>query len=168
MNKKLRKLVYLAMFTTLAVALHIFEGALAIPLPSGIKLGFANIVALIVIEIFSAKDMVVVNFLRVILAGLLGGSIFSYPWFISLGGVILSSLAIMICKRCFGLPIVSLSIMSALFHGIGQIIVVVYIYQSLAIASWIIVLFASSIPTGIFTGMIASTCLHYLKNRIKC
>lgn len=167
MNKKTKKLVYIAMLTTLAVALHTFESYLAIPLPYGIKLGFANIISLVTIELFSAKEMAVVNTLRVILSGLLRGSLFSYTWFISLGGVALSSIAIIVVKKYTDLPMISTSIVSAIFHGIGQILVVVYIYQSWLMAMWIIVLFASSIPTGIFTGMIALSVVKYLNKYTK-
>lgn len=163
MNKRTRKLVYVSMLTTMAIALHIFEASLALPLPYGVKLGFANIVGLITIELFSAKEMAIVNFLRVCLGGLIRGSIFNYTWFISCGGVFLSSIAVMVFKKYFKLPIVSLSIISAIFHGIGQILVVIYIYQSLAMASFIILLFSTSIPTGIFTGLSAVAVLRHLK-----
>lgn len=167
MNKKTRKLVYIAMLTTLAVALHTFEASLALPLPYGIKLGFANIISLVTIELFSAKEMAIVNILRVVLAGLLRGSIFSYTWFISAGGVLLSSIAIMLVRKFTKLPMVSTSIVSAIGHGVGQILVVVYIYQSWAMATWIIALFATSIPTGIFTGIIANTIVMYLSKYTK-
>ena len=163
MNKKTKKLVYVSLLSTMAIALHMFEASLAIPLPHGVKLGFANIVSLVTIELFSTKEMFIVNILRVVLGGLLRGSIFNYVWFISVGGVLLSSIAIMLAKKLTDLPIVSISIISAIFHGIGQIIVVVYIYQSILMASFIILLFVTSIPTGIFTGLSAIAVIKHLK-----
>ena len=163
MNKKTKKLVYVSLLSTMAIALHMFEASLAIPLPYGVKLGFANIVSLVTIELFSTKEMFIVNILRVVLGGLLRGSIFNYVWFISVGGVLLSSIAIMLAKKLTDLPIVSISIISAIFHGIGQIIVVVYIYQSISMASFIILLFVTSIPTGIFTGLSAIAVIKHLK-----
>ena len=88
MNKKTKKLVYVSLLSTMAIALHMFEASLAIPLPYGVKLGFANIVSLVTIELFSTKEMFIVNILRVVLGGLLRGSIFNYVWFISVGGVL--------------------------------------------------------------------------------
>lgn len=163
MNKKTKKLVYVSLLSTMAIALHMFEASLAIPLPYGVKLGFANIVSLVTIELISTKEMFIVNILRVVLGGLLRGSIFNYVWFISVGGVLLSSIAIMLAKKLTDLPIVSISIISAIFHGIGQIIVVVYIYQSILMASFIILLFVTSIPTGIFTGLSAIAVIKHLK-----
>ena len=163
MNKKTKKLVYVSLLSTMAIALHMFEASLAIPLPYGVKLGFANIVSLVTIELFSTKEMFIVNILRVVLGGLLRGSIFNYVWFISVGGVLLSSIAIILAKKLTDLPIVSISIISAIFHGIGQIIVVVYIYQSILMASFIILLFITSIPTGIFTGLSAIAVIKHLK-----
>ena len=69
----------------------------------------------------------------------------------------------MLAKKLTDLPIVSISIISAIFHGIGQIIVVVYIYQSILMASFIILLFVTSIPTGIFTGLSAIAVIKHLK-----
>lgn len=167
MNKKTKKLVYISMLTTLAIALHTFETSLAIPLPYGIKLGLANIISLITIEVFSDKEMVFVNVMRVLIVGLLRGNIFSYTWYISVGGVVLSSLAILLVKKFTKLPMVSTSIVSAIGHGVGQILVVVYIFDTWAIATILILLFATSIPTGIFTGMIANSAVTYLKKYTK-
>ena len=166
MNKT-RRMVYLALLIGLAIALHTFEASLALPLPYGIKLGLANIISLVTIQFFSLPEMALLNILRVVLSGLLTGNIFNYMWFISCGGVLFSTVIIIIGKRLFKMPVISLSILSSIFHGIGQVLVVCYITSSSAFLTWLLIMFISGIPTGIFTGTVASVCINYLKGRLK-
>lgn len=154
-HKKTRKIVYLALLSALAIVLHTIDHYLSAPLPLGVKLGLANIIALVVIEIYGAKEMFVINFFRVVISGLITGSIMSYPFFMSCGGVFLSSIVLMALKKWTTLPMVSLSIIAAVFHNIGQIIVLSFVLSSKAFISYLFVMLASSIPTGILTGLVA-------------
>lgn len=163
---KTRRIVYLSLLIALAIAMHTFEASLALPLPYGIKLGLANIISLVTIQFFTLPEVATLNFLRVVLAGLIGGKIFNYMWWISCGGVFLSTIAIMIGKKLFKLPVVSLSIVSAIMHGIGQVLVVSYFFDTFAFVPMLIIMFISGIPTGIFTGMCATTCINYLKKHL--
>lgn len=154
-HKKTRKIVYMALLSAVAIVLHMIETMLQLPLPMGMKLGLANIISLVVVEIYDVKEMFVVNFLRVMISSLMTGIFLSPGFFISCGGVLLSSIALAIVKKMTKLPMVSMSILAAVFHNIGQILVVSFMYSNLAIMSYIFILLASSIPTGIFTGLTA-------------
>ena len=68
-----------------------------------------------------------------------------------------------VLKKVTSLPIISTSIIAAVFHNIGQVLVVAYLLSSQAIMSYIFVLLASSIPTGIFVGMVAIEILKRVK-----
>lgn len=162
-HTKTRKMVYMALLSAIAIVLHIVETALQLPLPAGMKLGLANIISLVVIELYGVKEMFIVNFFRVIISSLMTGIFMSYPFFISCGGVLLSSLALAMIKKLTDLPIVSTSIIGAVFHNIGQVLVVAYLLSSQAIMSYVFILLASSIPTGIFTGMTAIQILKRVK-----
>lgn len=162
-HKRTQKIVYLSLLAALAIVLHMVESSIPLPLPLGVKLGFANIISLVVIQIYGTKEMYIVNFFRVMISGLLTGTLMSHPFFISCGGVLLSSLILALLKRYTSLPIVSLSIFAAIGHNIGQIAVVSFFLTSIAMVPYLFILFASSIPTGIFTGLISIE----IKNRIK-
>ncbi len=162
-HKKTRKIVYLALLSALAIVLHTVDHYLSAPLPFGVKLGIANIIALLVIDIYGTKEMFVVNFFRVIVSGLLTGSLMSYPFLMSCGGVLLSSLALALLKKLTQLPMISVSIIAAVFHNIGQIIVISLIISSAAVMPYIFVMLAASIPTGILTGMAAIEILKRIK-----
>ena len=157
-----KRLVHLALFSAIAIVLHSIEAMLPLSLPLGVKFGFANIISLVVVYKYGVKDMFVVNMMRVMISGLLVGNIMSYPFFMSLGGVLLSSIALLIVYR--HLPIVSTSIISALFHNIGQLIVLSFFVSLRAVMSYLFIMMLSSIPTGILTGLCANEILKRLKN----
>ncbi len=162
-HQKTRKMIYMALLSAIAIVLHMIETALQLPLPVGMKLGLANIISLVVIHLYGIKEMFIVNVFRVIVSSLMTGIFMSYPFFISCGGVFLSSAALAILKKLIDLPIVSTSVIAAIFHNVGQVIVVAYLLSSQAIMSYVFILLASSIPTGIFTGMVAIEILKRIK-----
>ncbi len=161
MQRKTKKLVYIALLSAVAIVLHMVESMLSLPLPLGVKLGLANIISLVVIELYGPRELIFVNFLRVMISHLIIGQFMSYMFFISCGGVLLSTLAIIISKRWF--PIVSLSIISAIFHSIGQLIVVSFVVSSIALLPYIFLMFVLSIPTGIFTGLVAGEIIKRIQ-----
>ncbi len=164
-HKKTRKMVFIALLSAIAVVLHSVETMLQLPLPLGMKLGLANIISLVAIELYGVKEMFIVNIFRVIISGLLTGTIGQMPFFISCGGVFLSSLALACIKKLTDLPMVSTSIVAAVFHNIGQVLVVSFIYDQIAIMSYVFILMASSIPTGILTGMTAIQILKRIDKK---
>ena len=150
-----RKIVYMALLSAIAIVLHSIEAALPLPLPLGVKLGFANIISLVVIEIYGAKEMFIVNIFRVMISGLITGSLMSYPFFMSCGGVLLSSIVLALISHLTNLPIISKSVISAIFHNIGQLLVLAFVVDTMAIMPYLFITLASSIPTGILTGLCA-------------
>lgn len=56
-HKKTKKMVYLALLSAIAIVLHMIEGSIPLPLPPGVKLGLANIISMVVIEMYGAKEM---------------------------------------------------------------------------------------------------------------
>ena len=70
-----RKMTLLANFLAIAIVLNIIESAIPIiPVP-GAKLGFANVVTLIIIYVYSFKDGFALTILRVLLVALLSGKL---------------------------------------------------------------------------------------------
>lgn len=162
-NKRTKRIVYLALLAAMAVVLHTVDHYISAPLPLGVKFGLANIISLVVVEIYGAKEMFAINFFRVMISGLMTGSIMSYPFFMSCGGVFLSSIVLAFLKKLNKLPPVSVSIIAAIFHNIGQLTVLAFVLSSKAFYSYILVMMISSIPTGIITGMVSLEILKRIK-----
>ena len=161
MNKT-KKLTYVTMLTALAIVINVAENAFLPSLPLGSRFGLANIIALITINRCDNGEMVTVNIMRVILANLLTGTIFGTKFFIAIGGVILSSVSLIITKK-LKCTILFSSIISALCHMAGQMLVVSFIYGTLMMFTAFPLYIISAVGTGILTGIIASEVLKRVK-----
>ena len=155
---KNQHLTYVTMLGALAIVLNLFESYFIPPIQFGIRFGIANIIALVTISLFSVKDLIVVNTLRVVIGGLLRGIIFGAPFWISAGGVILSTLVIILCHKAH-CTLGFTSIMSAISHSLGQVGVVILLYQQVGIGALLPILALASIVTGCLTGFIAKECI---------
>lgn len=162
MNKDIKRYTIIAVLSALAVVINLFESFFIPPVQFGIRFGLANIVSLVAIYFVGKKDMVLINALRVIIANLLRGTIFALVFWISFGGVILSTIAIIILFQLKS-SLLFTSIISAIAHSVGQVMVVVLVYNQILIASIIPLLLISSIVTGILTAFIAKLTLNRLK-----
>lgn len=153
------------MLVAMSILFHMVEPSLPIPVP-GIKLGLANIIGLIALSIFNEKMMLGINFSRVILASLMRGILFGTGFWISLGGVALSSLVAILCYRTHKFTMIGISVASSAMHGLGQIFVLMLINTTPMMIYWLPVLWFSAIPTGILTGSIAIQVLKRLQGRL--
>lgn len=159
MNTK--RLVTLALFSTIALTIFMIESSLPTlaPIP-GIKLGLANIITLFLIVNYSNKDSFLVLIVRIILASIFTGQMMSFLY--SLCGGILCFLSMSIMNRIFKSRYIYLtSIIGAIFHNIGQITVAVIILHSAGVLAYLPLLMISAIITGLFTGL----CTHFLTRK---
>ena len=85
MNKT-RRLTYVTMLSALSIVINLFESMFIPPIQFGIRFGLANIIALITIELFGVKEVLIVNTMRIVIGSLLRGVIFGSPFWISFGG----------------------------------------------------------------------------------
>lgn len=164
--KKVRRMVELTMMLALGIVFHYAEGLIELSTLPGVRFGFANIIGLMCLYIYGPKEMFEINFARVVFASLLNGRLFSTGFFLSLSGVILCSLASVIAYKRHKLSILGVSILSGVFHGIGQILCVMVIYNTSAMVYYLPVLTLAAIPTGLFTGYIAHLVLKHTKGGI--
>ena len=159
---KTKRLAVLSMLVTMSIILQLVEPGLPLPVP-GVKLGLANIMGLITLFMFSSKEMYVVNIMRVVLAFLLRGNIFQTAFWLSLTGVLLSTTMVVILKKTTPMSMIGLSVASSVFHGLGQVIAVSYIYQSIFMISYLPIMWVLSIPAGILTGVMSVQVLKRIK-----
>ena len=124
------------------------------------KIGLANIFGLIVLYRYGSKEMFGFNILRVLLASLLKGSLFSVSFFISMTGIILSSAVMIFMYKKATLLFVSL--IAAVMHNIGQLTAVMYIYAEVQVFVLGPLLVIIALPCGLLTGFIAKEVLKRL------
>lgn len=161
MNKT-KKYAYLAVFCALAIVINLVENIFIPPLSFGIRFGLANIISLITLKLMGVKEMCLVLLLRLTLGNLLNGTIFGTPFWISSLGIILSAIIIILLNK-INASIIFTSMMSSIFHTLGQVIVVCYIYGEINIIVLLPVLIISSLATGILTGLLSLEVIKRIK-----
>lgn len=160
-----KKMVVLGLLVSQALILHIVERMIPVPVPvPGIKLGLANAISLVTIVIFGTKEALVVVVLRTFLGSVFGGGISSFLY--SLIGGIISALAMAILYKrfsnLFSLPVIS--VVGAVFHNIGQILVASLIVQNAKLFYYLPVLLVSAVITGLFIGFAVQYTLRPMKH----
>lgn len=157
-----RKLVRLSMLLSLSIVLSILESMIPVvgTIVPGIKLGLANAVIVFVLYMYSFKEAVYVSILRIIIVGILRTGLFSIMFFFSLSGALMSILFMMLFKK-MKLSIVGVSIVGAVAHSIGQIIVAIIFLNNINIVYYLPYLLLLSIPTGIIVGISAKEVIKY-------
>ena len=160
-NQSTKKIVRLALFLALGVVLNIIESMLPILIPiPGVKLGIANTIGLIVLYYYGPKEYTLIGFLRVLLVALLRTGIGSISFILSLSGWLLSTLFVLFVYNFKKVSIFGLSMSSAVMHGVGQIIMVVFIYSLPEMINYLPILIVSGIISG---NVLALLCSELLK-----
>jgi len=162
-----KKLVIISLFVSQAIVLSIVERMIPINFAvPGAKLGLANIITILSLYIFGLRETILIVLLRTFMASVFGGTLLTFLY--SLSGALISLLVMYLLKK---LPkdkftIVGISVFGSISHNIGQIIMAVFIIQSINIALYLPMLITISIPTGLFVGYSSKKMLKYL-NKIK-
>ncbi len=150
-----------AKLAALAIGLHLLESIMPSPLP-GVKPGIANIVTLFVLYRFNFATAAWVSLIRVFATSLLLGNFLSPTFALSLGGAIMSlgilRLAQYLPRQYFG-P-VSLSILAAFAHMIGQLILVrLWLIPHAGLAYLVPLFMAAALLFGLINGIVTSHLL---------
>ena len=160
---KNKRYTLIALLASLSIVINIIENIFFPPLSFGIRFGLANTISLITINIFGIKEMLFIVLIRLTLGNLIKGTIFGTPFMISAFGLFLSSLAIIILKK-FKSSIYFMSMISAIFHTLGQMIVVTYLYNEINILYLLPILIILSLATGFLTALISKEALKRIRN----
>lgn len=161
--KDTKKLVYISLLIAEALVLHIIEGMIPVPfITPGARLGFANIITVISLYTLSYKDTAVVLFVRILLSVMFGGSISRLMY--SLGGAVFSFISMMIAINLFKdkVSIIGISVIGAVFHNVGQLIVASLIVETLGVMLYLPVMTIAAIGTGIFVGLTSNFVINHL------
>lgn len=161
-----QRMTRLALLTAAAAVLGYFDNILssAMLLPTGIKLGLANTVLLYAIYLLGPSSSVILMGLKVVLTGLMSGNLAS-AFLFSMGGGALS-LAMMLLVRALGkdsVSIVGVSVVGAVFHNVGQLLVASFVVQTMPLMVYIFPLLIAAIITGILTGLAGQRLVKVLR-----
>ena len=151
-----RKIALLGILTAGTIVIAILESFIpSVGIP-GVKLGLANIMILVILYELGILDAIIVNILRVVVVGLVRGSIFSIGFLMSLTGAIFS-LGIMILFYVLikKFSIIGVSVIGSLFHITGQVLIAMIFLGSAYVILYLPIIAISAIITGVFVGITA-------------
>lgn len=161
---KTQKIVIISLLVAQALVLHLVERM--IPFNFGIpgaKLGLANIITLVSLYLFGFKETLTVVILRTLMANLLGGNVSGFLF--SISGGLLSFFIMYLLKKSARdkISVIGLSIVGAVFHNIGQILMAAFVIHNLNIIIYLPALLISAVATGLFVGITVNYILKFLR-----
>lgn len=158
---KIRKLVNLAVFLALGVIFNILENYIVfIPVVPGVKLGLANTIGLILLALYGPGEFVMIGLLRVLLSGVFSG--FGSSFLLSLSGFVISSMFVLLFYYLDKVSIYGLSMISALTHGVGQVVVIAIMYENILMLNYLVVMAASGLVTGLLIASLSRVIIYRL------
>lgn len=171
MNPTAKKVAHFGLLVALALVLGLMDRA--IPLSAllsgavpGVKLGLANTVLVYAVFLLDWKSCFLLMLAKVVLSGLLFGSLSAILY--SLSGGLLSLLVMLLIRRRFlsrgrypGLRVIAVSLCGAVAHNVGQIVAAALVLQTpRLLITYLPVLAAIGAAVGCLTGLIASRVLR--------
>ncbi len=159
MNPKIKKTALLGMITSVALVLAYLEAILppistAVP---GIKMGLPNLAIIFVLYRFGLKDAATVSALRLFIVALLFGNVMTFAY--SAAGAVLSLALMGILKKTDKFSSVGVSVVGAVFHNLGQILVAIFLFETVQLGYYMIVLAVTGSIAGIIIGIGAGILL---------
>ena len=160
---KTKRIALFGMLVAVAFIFSYIEHLIPLPLPTGVKLGAANIVILCALYFLGWKEALAVSMVRIVLSGFAFG-ISTVPY--SLAGGLLSMLAMVLLKRAKGFGITGVSVAGSVCHNIGQTVVAMLVLGSKTVYYFPLLLF-SGIIAGILIGLVSGLVVTKLKGHIR-
>ncbi|MBR3173323.1 MAG: Gx transporter family protein [Eubacterium sp.] len=150
MVRKISVVALFSAFAILASYIETFIPSLGIP---GVKLGLANIAVVLALFLLDAESAIILNVVRIVIVGLLFGSLFSISF--ALAGAFVSLTVMIILKKVFKFSIITVSIFGGFFHNVGQLIVAFILVDNYSVFTYLPVLLIAGIITGLIIGILA-------------
>lgn len=176
-----KKIAQLGLFLTLALILAYVESLIpfSFGIP-GIKLGLPNLIVVILLcggstwrsnrypndavanatSRNGAKEAILVNILRIVLSGFLFSNLYTILY--ALAGALLSFIAMLIGRRMRCFSVVGISVLGGVFHNIGQILVAMFVVETVYVGYYVPVLIVAGTVTGAVLGIAAMELIPYV------
>lgn len=165
MEIKTKTLVFLSLFTAVAMVLSYIEAILppiwsAIP---GIKIGLPNIIIIFLLYRMSVKSAAAVSLVRILLSALLFGNAVTLLY--SLAGAILSLTVMAVLKKIDRFSMIGVSIVGGVFHNLGQILMAMLILETAEIGYYMIILTVTGTIAGVLVGILGALLTRYMASQ---
>lgn len=160
MKWSIKQLSLMALLAAIALAIHVAEAQIPAPVPiPGVKLGLANIVTVCAMFTLGPGPALMILIVRILLGSFFAGQVMSLLYSLA-GGLLCYAVMLLLRKALSRSQIWVASVIGAVFHNIGQILIAIIVTGTPAIASYLPILLLSGIVTGHFTGFAAQHLIH--------
>jgi heptaprenyl diphosphate synthase len=166
MRNETRRIALLGVLTSVALVLSYLEVMLppistAVP---GIKMGLPNIIIIFLLYKFGLKEAVTVSLIRVFIVALLFGNVMTLAY--SVAGAVLSLGLMTLFKKLDFFSQVGVSIIGGISHNLGQILVAIFLFDTIQIGYYMIVLSITGTIAGVVIGIISSILVKKLEKLV--
>ena len=156
---KTREITELGLILAIAFVLSYLEFCLPVLVPvPGVKLGLANIVILFAIYRYGIKEATLVSVVRIVLSGLMFTGMWSVLYGIS--GTVCAIAIMSLAKFRLKLSVITVSVLGAMAHISGQMIVAGLSVGFGPVAGYALYLLLASVIFGAIIGMIADILIR--------
>ena len=166
MRNETRRIALLGVLTSVALVLSYLEVMLppistAVP---GIKMGLPNLIIIFLLYKFGLKEAVTVSLIRVFIVALLFGNVMTLAY--SVAGAVLSLGLMTLFKKFDFFSQVGVSIIGGISHNLGQILVAIFLFDTIQIGYYMIVLSITGTIAGVVIGIISSILVKKLEKLV--
>ncbi len=168
----MKKTVTLGFFLALALILSYVETLIpfSFGIP-GIKLGLPNLIVVLLLCGNNGRDSstyyenimaaLEVNVLRIVLSGFLFSNLYAILY--ALAGTMASFAAMLAGRRMGCFSAVGVSVLGGVFHNIGQVLVAMFVVETVYVAYYVPFLIVAGTVTGAVLGFAAMELIPYLR-----
>ena len=129
----------------------------------GIKLGLANMVVIVTLYLMGAGPAFMLFLVRIVLTGFTFGNLAMMMY--SLAGGMLSMLVMVIARKTKLFSVTGVSVLGAVFHNVGQIIMAALVVENSSLFYYLPVLLVSGVVFGIIIGVVGSVLIKRLSRK---
>lgn len=166
-----QQLAAIGMLSALALVLSFLESLIPFqPGLPGIKLGLANLVIVFALYRMNVHSALLINTVRILLAGLLFSGLFGLLYSAAGAAASLAAMTLLLqinrkreqVGKSILFSIFGVSMTGGVFHNLGQLLVAILFLSSLNLIYYLPVMIISGIVMGLINGMIARLLLQKL------
>ncbi len=164
MRKKTKRVALLGVLTSLALVLSYLESLLP-PISTaapGIKMGLPNIIIVFILYKFGLKEASVISLLRVFIVSIIMfGNVMTLAY--SVAGAVFSLALMALFKKLDWFSTIGVSIIGGISHNLGQILVAIFLFNTVQIGYYMVVLSITGTVAGVIIGIISSILVKKLE-----
>lgn len=150
------------MYLALSLICSYIESFITLPFVTpGIKLGLTNIIIVFIIYTQGIRVATLVSVIRVLLVSSLFGNGFTIIY--SIAGACVALVAMLLAKKVDCFSVVGVSIIGALGHNVGQLVVAMVLLNTTSVVYYFIVLLLSALITGTIIGVLVKQIIGRVK-----